>query len=359
MMGRRIPDDEIRETVARMEEAFALGLLGGEAVRYVIRVMGLPTRQGVYDRLMRAKEKFGLEPDETLYRPQRYQQPSPSLRLLPAAQPDPAISTPHGDARQVLVIPDRHNDPRYPHRLAATTWIARFGSEIRAPDVMCLGDAATFDSVSKHAKDDTLKGRHKPPIRDDLENHLASLQAFERGRDPDWKPRKKKTRGNHEHRLWAYEDENPAAQGTHTLAYEQHLLQFGWQERPYGEIISIDGVGFTHAPFNGMGKPMGGVTLGNRAGALLTRSLVHGHTHQRGHYDAKKIDTADAVSVLQCGCALPWGEIEDYAALNPTGWWWGVVVLTIQGGVITDENWVSMLTLRNRYSDDGGDVRAA
>jgi hypothetical protein len=351
-----IPEDELRQAVFLWEEALTAGFREGDAAGYVADHMGLKSRQTAYDRLAQAKDRLKIAPDQDLFRAYRYQQPTPGLKLTPAAPH--ARLMPSGEPRRVLVIPDRHNDPRHPHRLAASTWIARFGSEIRADDVVDLGDAATFDSVSRWAKDDTLKGRLKPPIRDDLANHMASLQAFERGRAPDWKPRKKKARGNHEQRLWLFEDSNPASAGTHTLAYQEHLLQFGWQERPYGEIFYIGDVGFTHAPFNAMGKPMGGVTLGNRAGALLTQSLVHGHTHQRGHYDAKKLGTADSISVLQCGCALPWGEVEDFAAHNPTGWWWGVVVLTIQGGVITDEEWVSMLTLRRRYSDDGADIAA-
>jgi hypothetical protein len=114
MMGRRISDDEIRETVTRMEEAFALGLLGGEAVRHVVRVMGLPTRQGVYDRLMRAKEKFDLAPDETLFRPQRYQQPVPRAVLNPAPTMPPL--EPQGPGERILVIGDLHQDPRHPDR---------------------------------------------------------------------------------------------------------------------------------------------------------------------------------------------------------------------------------------------------
>lgn len=357
MGGRSIHDDELRETVRLVEEAWASGLREGAAITAVMAAMNLRTLHNVYDRLRYARDRLNLSPDEGRARAYRYQQPGPHVRLAPAEPAQPPA--PEGEAYRVLVIPDRHNDPRHPHRLAATTWIARFGSETRVADVVDLGDSCTWDSVSRHAKDDTLKGRLKPGIRDDLANHLESLQAFERGRAADWKPRKKKARGNHEQRLWAFEDLNPAAVDTHTLAYSEHLAQFGWRERPYGEIFYVGGVGFTHAPFNGMGKPMGGVTLGNRAGALLTQSLVHGHTHQRGHYSAKKLGLTDSVSVLQCGCALPWGEVEDYASHQPTGWWWGVVLLTIQGGVITDENWVSMLTLRNRYSDDGGDVRAA
>jgi hypothetical protein len=48
-----------------------------------------------------------------------------------------------------------------------------------------------------------------------------------------------------------------------------------------------------------------------------------------------------------------------YAKHSLTGWWYGVVPMTVQGGVITDLAFVSMLTLRALYSDDGADVRAA
>ncbi len=33
-------------------------------------------------------------------------------------------------------------------------------------------------------------------------------------------------------------------------------------------------------------------------------------------------------------------------------WWWGVVVVTVQDGEITDVEAVSMRTLEARYSDD-------
>ena len=42
-----------------------------------------------------------------------------------------------------------------------------------------------------------------------------------------------------------------------------------------------------------------------------------------------------------------------------TGWSYGVLDLRVCDGEITDFAWVSMRTLRSRYSDDGADVRAA
>jgi hypothetical protein len=256
------------------------------------------------------------------------------------------------------VIPDRHNDPRHPHRLACTTWIARFGSERRPPVLVDLGDAGTFDSCSRHDRADTHRGQMRPKIKDDLDNHLASLQAFERGRATDWKPKRIKTRGNHEQRLWNFENEHPESVGTHTNIYAEQLLQFGWRERPFGEFAYVEGVAFTHAPINGMGRPMGGKTSTHRAGGLLTCPLVHGHTHSLQVFNDHKMGPQERITVIQAGCALPWGEYEDYALVGPGGWWWGVLMLTVWDGQIINFEAISMLSLRSRYSDDGADVRA-
>ncbi|MBA4103933.1 MAG: hypothetical protein C0488_17145, partial [Arthrobacter sp.] len=255
--------------------------------------------------LERAEIRLGLEPDWDLYQQPRFQQPVAKFHLIPAAEPDHRKLEPTGEVRRHLFIPDEHNDPRHPHRLQVQTWVARYGSEHRHHSVIKAGDSGTFDSVSRHDKDDTYRGRFKPGIKDDLSNHLASLQAFERGRDPTWKPRKKKARGNHEQRLWDYENNNPASAGTHTLAYEEQLLQFGWQERPFGEIFYVDQIGYTHCPMNGMGRPMGGKTATHRASAMLTAPLVYGHTHKFQIFTDPKMGEVDRIMVVEGGCALP------------------------------------------------------
>lgn len=307
-------------------------------------------------RLRSAKATYGLVPDETLYQLPRYQQPVPRLQLLPAAPPRPAAVS--GDARRVLIIPDRHNDPRHPHRLDVTTWIARFGSEHRFDDVVDLGDSGTWDSVSRHDKNDTYKAKTKPGIRDDLDNMVAQERAWQAGRAPDWKPRQHKCRGNHEQRLFDFENQHPEAYGTHTHEYSQILLQSGWRERAFGEILYLNDCGFTHAPLNGMGKSMGGKTVGQRAGDMLCHTLFHGHTHKRYLYDAAKMGRTDCITIASPGCALPWGEIEHYCTHSPTGWWWGVGVATLVDGLCPDIEFVSMLKLRDRYSDDGADIAA-
>lgn len=331
------------------------GAIGAAAERAIAEGV-VASRQTFVARVGIAKSRYGLEPDWGLFVQPRYQQPVATLKLLPAPAPR---QEPTGKLRHILVIPDRHRCPRHPHRIQYDTIIARYGSDERFDEVICLGDAGSWDSVSRHDRNDTLRGKSKPSIKADLDHHLESLVAFERGRDPDWKPIKRKCRGNHEQRLWAYEDANPEAEGTHTHTYMQSLLQAGWQERPFGEIIYVEGVGFTHAPFNGMGKPMGGKTATHRAGGLLTAPLVHGHTHSFEVHNAAKLGLIDRVTVVQAGCALPPNEVEHYANHNPTGWSYGVLDLWVGDGEIVDLAFKSLARLRDRYSDDGADIKAA
>jgi hypothetical protein len=62
------------------------------------------------------------------------------------------------------------------------------------------------------------------------------------------------------------------------------------------------------------------------------------------------------VDVMEVGCALPWGEIESYAAHAICNWWWGLVIVDVLGGRIVASEKIDMMTLRNIYSDDGADV---
>jgi hypothetical protein len=355
----------VRERIeAKLREGFRPKGMVGSGPGAIARAAEDALKEGAFSTekafLSAAYELTGeWEPDWTLYRPQRFHQPVPQVSLREAAPPDPTQAEPQGEPTTVLVIPDRHNDPRHPHRLDCSTWIARLGSERRPTVVVDLGDAVTMDSCSRHDRNDTLKGRLKPSIKADLDNHLASLQAFERGRERDWKPRRIKTRGNHEQRLWSFENEHPENEGSHTNAYAEQLLQFGWQERGFGEFAYVSSVAFTHAPINGMGRPMGGKTATHRAGGMLTSSLVHGHTHQLHVFSDAKMGAQERITVVQAGCALPWGEYEHYASTGPGGWWWGVLMMSVWDGQIVDLEAISMLTLRARYSGAGSDVRAA
>lgn len=307
------------------------------------------TASGFESRLRAAKDHYDLEPDESLYRASRYHQPVPRSVLYPAAPLVP--QTPSGQPQRILAIGDLHQDPRHPERLEILTWIARHASEQRYDRIIQVGDWSTWDSVNQHDDNSTLAARHKPKIRDDLDNLLSSHQAFRRGISEDYKPRMDFLLGNHENRLERFENANPESAQTFTLSRDETFAQFGWRTRPYGELFYVEGVAFTHHPTNGAGRAYGGKTGPQRAANDFTVPVVSGHTHRRQVHDSPKGGPVDVISMVEIGCGLPWGTVESYAKMGLTGWWWGVVPMTVQGGVITDLNFLSMLTLQARYSD--------
>lgn len=315
------------------------------------------TMSAFQSRLRSAKHIYSLEPDDSLYRPHRYQQPVPRSVLQPAVPCLP--HTPSGQPQRILAIGDLHQDPRHPERLEILTWIARHASEQRYDRIIQVGDWSTFDSVNQHDDNSTLGARLKPKIRDDLDNLIQSHQALRRGISEDYKPRMDFLLGNHEYRLERFENANPESAQTFTLSRDEAFAQFGWRTRPYGELFYVEGVAYTHHPTNGAGRAYGGKTGPQRAANESTVPVVSGHTHRRQVHDSPKIGPVDVISMVEIGCGLPWGTVESYAKHGLTGWWYGVVPMTVQGGVITDLSFISMLTLRARYSDDGADVRAA
>jgi hypothetical protein len=314
------------------------------------------SRKTLHVRVALAEKYFGLKPDWSLYTPSRYVQPVPRQVLFPASVPNPRAYDPSGERERVLIIGDLHQDPRHPHRVEVLAWAARFGSDRKVGRVVQVGDWGTFDGASFHDKNDTLKARLKPTIKQDLDNQKESLIAFHDNKPADWNPKLDITLGNHENRLHRFENANPETAGMFSNELETNFAQFGWQTRPYGEVMFIQGVGISHHPTNGAGRAFGGKTGPQRAANELTCSFISGHTHAFQHYTSGKIGMVSGVDVMEVGCALPWGEIEDYAINSITNYWWGLVIVDLMGGRIVSAEKVDMMAIRDMYSDDGADV---
>lgn len=348
------------EAVARVETALREGYRPSghnghgpaaiaRAAEVAVREGWCGTAKGFISRVSNAKLSHGLEPDETLYRSQRYQQPVPRAVVSDAPPPPQALSLPSGRPVRVLAIGDLHQDPRHPDRLEILTWLARYASRERFDHIVQIGDWSTWDSVNQHDRNDTLGARSKPSIVQDMDNLKASLSAWRRGIDPDYKPRQSIVLGNHENRLERFENANPESAGAFTHQRDELFLQFGWRTRPYGEVFYIEGVGFTHHPINGAGRAFGGETGPQRAANKSTIPIVSGHTHKRQLHDSAKIGPVDVISMVEIGCALPWGTVESYAKHGMTGWWYGCCPMTVQGGVITDVAFKSMISIEQEF----------
>jgi hypothetical protein len=89
----------------------------------------------------------------------------------------------------------------------------------------------------------------------------------------------------------------------------------------------------------------------------MTSSFISGHTHAFQHFTTGKIGAVSAVDVMEVGCALPHGEVEDYAMHSIINWDYCLVINDLFGGRIVSSERIDMMRIRETYSDDGADIR--
>lgn len=245
----------------------------------------------------------------------------------------------------VVAIGDAHDDPKIPQD--RFTWIGRFIAEKRPSHVIQIGDLMTMDSLNTHIPNETFHGRLKGVYLEDIASGNKALQALNRA-CKSFKGPRHIVLGNHERRLHLLEDAVPEIAGMMRHEFEQVLSNNGWSFSPYGEIHKLGNVGFVHAAINRLGKTFGGMNAELQIANQSNMDLVIGHSHVAKVHTAPKVG-GDFVRVINLGCALPQGHIEDYAKHSQTGWTWGAWHLEIWDGHIQSWEFVSMKSLEQRY----------
>jgi hypothetical protein len=194
-----------------------------------------------------------------------------------------------------------------------------------------------------------LAGKLKNPFSDDMQSLAAALGAFDEGCN-GYKCQRHVTLGNHERRIWLYEEQRPEVAGMLTNELAQTFSEKGWTTTPYGEFKFIGGVGFIHAAVNRLNKTYGGKNAENTVANDAVFDIVLGHSHVKRDVRVAKLGPSRHVTVLNLGCALPDGRVESYMLHGATtGWWWGVCVLTLQGGQITGIDAIPMAELARKF----------
>lgn len=242
---------------------------------------------------------------------------------------------------KILCIPDAHASVDTTNERFA--WVGKLAAERRPDIIVQIGDFFSFDSVSGHEKGGTIKFSKKPSFENEFKVCVDALRQFEAQLPKKYNPKKYVTFGNHEQRLYEFENMTPTCDRTYTARLEGLFEGHGWQWSPYGAKVYIEGVMFTHRPFNVMGKPEGWAAIKSSA---MTDIYV-GHDHLRFEETVVKQD--DAVTVISGGCFMPDGYLPNYAQACKTGWWYGCQILTVEDGKITETEWISMKTLEKKY----------
>lgn len=255
------------------------------------------------------------------------------------------ISIPYKPYR-VLYFTDAHD--RVDLSQDRFIWLGKLIADEEPGAVVCGGDVADFDSVNTHAKNETYEGKLKPGYEKELASLNRALQLINEHSKSSVP--KFITLGNHEHRVARYENQNPEVYGIMTAAMNDVFASNGWAVTPFKHYLNIDGVEFTHAPINAMGREIGGK---NGASNIATNSLhdvVYGHTHKREDFVAAKLGPNNrAVRAYNGGCYMPSNYRMDYAKCSMNRWDYGCSIIEIWGGRIHAMQWISLEEMEAAY----------
>lgn len=298
------------------------------------------------------KHHFGPAPVEesardqfSTYKEIHAPRPSPGrLRVrVKAHAPD---TPPQGEQYRILGIGDLHDKPGRDKRHCS--WIGRHAAATAPDQIVSIGDFLSLDSLSMHEKPGSATDATRPSFPQELESGEEALSLIDR-EVPEI--RKHLVYGNHDGdrpARWANAD--PHRCGDFPLRVEQVFARYRWTTTPFEGFYFVGGVGFCHVPLNDIGKTYGGKHSENTIANDATFSLVWGHDHRFRFKNFRKIGPNNKISLCNLGTAMPYGTVEHYSK-GTTGWSYGCVDMTIQGGVIVSHRFISMIELEEMYGD--------
>ena len=219
-------------------------------------------------------------------------------------KPKPELNIkPTHPKQTILVVADTQCKPT--ESLEYMLWIGSYIAEKKPDIIVHIGDHYDMPSLSSYDKGKaSSEGRR---FVDDLSagNEGLRLLNLELSKDPNYKPRKVFCKGNHEHRIDRYVDDNPELKGTLGTEFLP-LEKYGWEVYDFLKPVEIEGIFFTHYlanPFSG--KPYGG----NAMNILKTvgRSFVVGHKQCLDIAIRPTIDGKQQIGIIN-GAAYPFDE---------------------------------------------------
>lgn len=251
------------------------------------------------------------------------------------------------EVHRVVYFTDAHNQPKL--NQDRFYWLAEYINEMRPDSIVDGGDFDDFESLCSHVRNETYKGKLKESLIKDLEYSNKARRILHENIKVDAK--KYVTLGNHEQRIWDYENQNPEMWGIPTSMYEGILDTYGWEITRYKEYLNICGVDFTHVPMNAMQRAVGGKMVVRNVAVQSVRDCCFGHTHVMGYHNEPKFGNAEGVTVFNGGTFTPYNYIPDYASWSQKQPWQGCHTITIDKtkGKIISISSVSILDLEHKY----------
>lgn len=301
------------------------------------RLANLP--YATFQKMANAAKQAGLVSDA----------PPPPLIRIPKRNTYQPTPKKHGKAVRVFVWGDAHDSPNIPDKSRFTN-AGKLAAELAPDYIVDIGDTMDLDSLSSHAFAGSVDDRNRPGFLTEVASLDEAIASFNDTAPPANETPRYHLNGNHEYRANRFEKTNPTTEGVYTLPIAQVFARYGFTEMAFREWLYIEGVGFTHAPINGLGKEIGGKFPDQMVAQEATHSVVWGHTHKSNRVNRPKFGIGNSVQVFNTGCFMPQGYIKDYAGMALTGWTYGCHELTLRDGQIESVRTWSELELRERFT---------
>ena len=156
--------------------------------------------------------------------------------------------------------------------------------------------------------------------------------------------------GNHENRLTRYLEVDPTFDGFVSVQKDLLLKKRKIIYVPYREYFYINGIGFTHIPFN-EAKEISGVDITKKASLVTFDSVVFAHTHKLERSNWHKQGQKHLQQILSVGCYFQ--HHEDYVHGRVTRYWKGLVLLDNWKEGRFDIECHALSKLQREYNDKG------
>ena len=225
------------------------------------------------------------------------------------------------DKPTICVIADLQCKPT--ESLEYLLWIGKYIADTKPDIIVNIGDTYDMPSLSSYDKGKaSAEGRR---FVDDLNAGNKGLELLNLAihKDPTYNPRKVFCKGNHEHRIDRYVEDNPeliGVIGTELLPLEA----YGWEVHDFLHPVEIEDIYFVHYLANPMtGKPYSGT-----ASSILKtvgKSFVVGHKQVLDITIRPTIDGKQQIGIVNGAC-YPFNE--KYKGVFGNVHYRGITVLT-------------------------------
>lgn len=249
----------------------------------------------------------------------------------------------------ILVVPDAH-DSAHDHCKERFHLLGKYILKTQPKMIVLIGDFMTMDSLNAHDDNDTLNGKSKPTLKQDLESGNAALSIMFKyvneynalrkiQKKSRYTPEVVITLGNHDDdqggtgrgRWDRYIQRNPELAGFKPIS---DLYQsYGIKTVPYGKFFKYGDIVFTHVPFTGGNQPITGMNVCRKAlGAVFEKVVVFGHIHTPESLTVTANSGDRSQFSRTAICTGSFCPREDYTLPGPCGWGFNLLNLTVADG---------------------------